>query len=710
MESSTIRRSEKVAIAAIFIVFISAVAVFAYLQQAKILGDQKAFLESVTAQKRQALEFWYMHHMTEGNETEENTYFTTMLASFARAPSRATRKPLDDYFSDLAYYFGYANTELLTPDGRVLFALKSTSPNASSSVKEIAPYLETTAFRRRPVFTHLYNLPPQGKPGCNLIIPIYRNSDDLASKPFLYIVHYIEAQNDIYPMLESWPTLSKSAESLLLENRGGTIHFLNSPKVLPGSALGISIPMNGSKLVEADAFLHKGHFFIGTDYRGKKVLAYADQIPEMGWTIVSKMDLSEIMKPWWGIFILLVIVMLAGTIALAMAVVATSRHRSVLFFRRNYEAEKSLRASEQKFFAFMDRIPAFILIKDSDSKMIYVNQMLKDKFGAESWIGKKPDEIFGSERAANILELDRKALEEGYVEYDEKHMDKSGMERFLRTINFRIDQADAKPLLGQIISDMTEREASFRQIRSLNDLLEAKVNERTAQLELSNEELRSFAYSVSHDLRSPLRSIEGFSKILTEKCEGKLDDESRHYFERIRLATHRMEELIDGLLSLSKIAQTTLNKESVDIGKIAENILSDYILANPEKRITSLTKPHIMADCDENLITVLLQNLIDNAFKFSAGKSEIHIEIGSSRQEVDGAAKIVYFVSDNGVGFDMLYVEQLFKPFHRLHSSEQFQGVGVGLASAKNIVDRHSGKIWLESEPDVGTTVFFTLD
>jgi len=233
-----------------------------------------------------------------------------------------------------------------------------------------------------------------------------------------------------------------------------------------------------------------------------------------------------------------------------------------------------------------------------------------------------------------------------------------------------------------------------------------ELRRRRRQLAEVNRELEAFTYSVSHDLRAPLRAIEGFSRALMEDCPQKLDDREREYLERISGEAGRMSSLIDGLLTLSRATRAEMGNEPVDLGRVARGIVDRLEEADPDRAVDVRVADDLVAEGDPVLLGQALENLLSNAWKFSAGQAEARIEVGAEEQ----GDKRVYFVRDNGAGFDMKYADELFVPFQRLHSDEEFSGSGVGLSTVQRIVKRHGGRVWAESRPGEGSTFFFTLD
>ncbi len=256
------------------------------------------------------------------------------------------------------------------------------------------------------------------------------------------------------------------------------------------------------------------------------------------------------------------------------------------------------------------------------------------------------------------------------------------------------------------VSDITERRQAQEEVARLNSGLEERVRRRTAQLEAANAELEAFSYSIAHDLRSPLTSIDGFSHVLEQLAVPTVGEQGRHYLRRIRAGVRQMSDLTDAMLSLARLSRVKLRWEPVDLAAIARDIEANLRENEPQRAATVEIPDRLDAHGDPRLLTQVLTNLLGNAWKFSAGKPQTFIRIGSAPGET---GEPVYFVADQGAGFDMAHASRLFGAFHRVHSPTEFEGTGIGLALVQKIIFRHAGRIWADARPGDGATFYFTL-
>jgi PAS domain S-box-containing protein len=245
-----------------------------------------------------------------------------------------------------------------------------------------------------------------------------------------------------------------------------------------------------------------------------------------------------------------------------------------------------------------------------------------------------------------------------------------------------------------IVRDVTERKRRDEELRAIN-----------AQLEVTNQELETFSYSVSHDLRAPIRAIDGFSAILEQDYAEKLDSRGRDCLNRVRAAAQRMYTLIDALLTLSRVTREEMRRDVIDLSALARSVATELQRTHPDRKVDFVIAPGIIGVGDGSLVRVALENLIGNSWKFTGRLAKARIEFGA----VDSDGSTVYYVRDNGAGFDMAYVDKLFGAFQRLHTAEEFPGTGIGLPTVQRIVRRHGGTVWAEAEINEGATFWFTL-
>jgi PAS domain S-box-containing protein len=367
---------------------------------------------------------------------------------------------------------------------------------------------------------------------------------------------------------------------------------------------------------------------------------------------------------------------------------------------RRVASEKAVRAGEQFLDSIVENIPDMIFVKEaSELRFQRMNRAGEILLGMKrsELLGKNDYDFFPKEQADFFQDKDRLTLARGFaVDVIEEPIDTKHGQRWLHTKKVPLLGEDGRPrfLLG-ISEDITERKRTAEALRG------AIVAAETA-----NRELEAFSYSVAHDLRAPLRSIDGFSQAILEDCADQLDDVGRKHLERVRASTGRMTELIDGLLGLSRLTRAELRVEFVDLSALAEQVTEELRQQSAERHVKVQIAPGLEARGDPRILRIIMDNLFGNAFKFTATRPRANIEFGAITQ----AGVRVFFVKDDGVGFDPRYKDKLFGAFQRLHDVRDFPGTGIGLATVERAVKRHGGRVWAESEPGDGATFFFTLN
>ena|SRR5690242_3216915 len=372
------------------------------------------------------------------------------------------------------------------------------------------------------------------------------------------------------------------------------------------------------------------------------------------------------------------------------------------------EQHHDLPVGQDQLLALIDNTNAVIYMRDLDGRYMVVNREYERLFDLRrnEIVGLTDHDLFPKEVADEFRANDLRAAASGKPVHVEEFAPNDDGPRWYITVKFPLlDSAGQAYAVAGISTDITARRQAEEQVRKLNAELEQRVRERTAELETTARELDAFAYSVSHDLRAPLRSIHGFSRFLEEDYSDRLDDAGREYVARIKSSVAKMGQLIDDLLRLSRATRTELNREPVDISALATEIIEEIRGAEPDRQVEVDIASGLVTTGDSHLLRLALDNLLSNAWKFTGKCEHAAISVGSERQ----ASEQVFFVRDNGAGFNKRYEHKLFDPLQRLHTADEFEGNGIGLAIVHRILSRHGGRIWAESELGKGATFFFTV-
>ena len=368
------------------------------------------------------------------------------------------------------------------------------------------------------------------------------------------------------------------------------------------------------------------------------------------------------------------------------------------------KAEESLRESENRLRAQYNGnpIPTFTWQKQGNEFILTdLNDSAKTITGRQgnSFLGRQASKMYKS-RQEILGNLQRCFDEKRIIRIESRS--KHFMPGKFVVITFVFVPPD---LIMVHMEDITERKQTEEYLKKYREHLEELVREHTIKLEASNKELEAFSYSASHDLRAPLRSIDGFSQALLEDCEDKLDIQGKDYLIRIRAATKRMANLIEDLLQLSRLTRTEMNIEKINLTQIARSVIDELQKSQPQRHVEIKIANGLEDTADSRLMRITLDNLLGNAWKFTEKQTETVIEFGCTKE----GGKKIYFIRDNGAGFDMAYVDKLFAPFQRLHTEEEFPGTGIGLALVRRIIHRHGGKVWTEGQTGKGATFYFSL-
>ncbi len=397
-----------------------------------------------------------------------------------------------------------------------------------------------------------------------------------------------------------------------------------------------------------------------------------------------------------------------GTITVVVfAALALLARRIMSDLRERLAVESRLQEANSFLESLLENIPTMVFAKDADQlRFLRLNQAGEKLLGRsrEALLGKNDLELFPPQQAAFFIQKDREVLALGdIVDIPEEEIDSQTLgRRVLHTRKVPIRDHAGRPrfLLG-ISMDITEERAAQQRVLALNE----ELRHHAELLESSNRELESFCYSVSHDLRAPLRAINGFTRLLELELAARLDGDAPRYLRTICSASERMGQLIDDLLEFSRIGRQNLEREPTDMNVVVQNVVKEVLTARdgtPPDIVVGDLPP---ARCDRRMLHLVWLNLLDNAVKYSASATPPRVQIDAQASPDE----IVYSIRDNGIGFDMRYYDKLFGVFQRLHSDSAYPGTGVGLAISQRIVARHGGRIWAQSEPGKGAIFYFAL-
>ena len=528
-----------------------------------------------------------------------------------------------------------------------------------------------------------------------------------SGRPDGAVVATADPREWLYPFLRTTLGLrGGSFESMLVRRDGADALYLSPLAHDPRPVLGVRRRIAGPRLAAFDALEGREGFRADVrDYRGERVLASTRLMNDGRWGLVAKVDRREALAPAEDR-----VRQAVATYALIASAVGLAAVGVLLMLARAHRSALDRRAAALA--AVMDEANDAVFVTSADGKILEANAKAREMYGRPlgDLLGRHPLSLRPPDARTDPDRFMSELAAGQHSVYETVHQRADGA-RFPVEVSNRVVSWEGRPAVLGIVRDVTERrlaEESLRRARDdlarLNDELEARVEERTRQLAHANRELEGFAYSVSHDLRTPLRAISTFARVLDEDYGSRLDAEGTRVLGLLREGALRMGVLIDDLLAFSRATRLELVKGTVDVQALVASVWAELTAGTPTRaRLVLGELPPAFAD--PALLRQVVSNILGNALKFSAGREAPRIEVAGRRE--DGAA--VYRVSDNGVGFDMRHAHRLFGVFQRLHGDTEFEGTGVGLALVHRVVERHGGTVRAESRPGEGATFIFSL-
>lgn len=726
-------------------VFISSVIVFAAVSiSIMILGklfyqSQKDYINKSARQQLTAIadlkvheiNNWRSERLHDARVIYHNDIFAASVYKYLNHPASAAdaKKNIWSLLKAIQMSSQYKNILLLDPKRQVRLALNDYDPDFCETH---AAVIDESLKKQEIVFSDLYSGKNTHDVHLTMAIPIMTSNKGQRS-PGGIVMIIIDPHLKLYPAIKSWPVPSLSGESLLVRRDGNEVVFLNQLRRQDNIPMAMRRPIQETTLPSVKAVLGKQGIVEGVDYRKKKVLADIKPVPNSSWFLVAKMDQEEIYAPvverFWGtvVFTGVIILMLGAILAYGL------RHRQAMLYRRKYELEDK-RASLYARSLIESSLDPLVTIS-TEGKIMDVNR------STEMVTGFSRNNLIGSDFSDYFTEPEK--AKEGYKlvflhgavrDYPLAIRNVSGqVTEVLYNASVYKDDSGAVQGVFAAARDVTELRRMQKELRSAHDELEMRVKERTNELqqanealeseikerkevekliefrtrllEVTNKELESFSYSVSHDLRAPLRAIDGYSRMILRDQSDRLDDEAKRKFALIRSSTQMMGKLIDDLLSFSRLGRLEIKMSNLDMESLIHDVWNEQQIINPNRELAIQMMNLPSGWGDRTLIRQVYSNLLSNAIKYTKFRSKASIETGGYTERDEN----IYYVKDNGVGFDMEYYDKLFGVFQRLHSTDDYEGTGVGLAIVQRIVHRHGGRVWAEAEVDKGAVFYFSL-
>jgi signal transduction histidine kinase len=686
-------------------ILMSAGFAFYLYQKKQIIAETHSNLSAIGSLKSAQIIQWRSERLADANMISNNLSLKRQIWELSSQPNDLNSKQeLLVFMQNLANNNIYCSVILYDPEGRVKLACPS---GDSISEPFILDLLNKSKLSDKVIFTDLYSS-GSNRIKIDLLVPLFVPSKNNSIRAGTLLLR-VDPEKMLFPLVQTWPTPSKTAETLLIRAEGKGVLYLNELRHRQHTALKLTLPISDSTLPASMAAKGIEGIVEGLDYRKVPVLASINKIIGSPWIMIAKVDQSEIYSPlrYQMLFIAIFFgVLIILGISLVRLWSINLRHR---ILRQELDDEiKVLEIEKQYRSLFENMLNGFaycrMLYEDGkpcDFVYLDVNKSFESLTGLKNVKGKKVSEVIPGIRESDdqLFEIYGRVAQTGKPET---------FEMFVAALHdwyFISVFSTEREFFIAVFDVITKRKKTEEEIQLLNTELEKRVLERTLELEAANKELEAFSYSVSHDLRTPLRAISGFTQILSDDYGGSLDSEGKRICNVIVNNAIQMGHLIDDLLSFSQIGRDKIHNSLIDMKELSQQVFTELTTEAQKKNIIFSIMQLPKCFGDYALIKQVWTNLISNALKYSFKKEQPEISVSFEQTKEE----IIYFITDNGVGFNMEYVNKLFGVFQRLHTNTEFEGTGVGLAIIQRIIQRHGGRVWAEGLINKGATFYFSI-